>query len=424
MASDQEIMAPRTGGIFEKMFQARGVDLGGRARQRQKDFIANTLNSEIEAQIGDSTNVDLQKVLPEAYFNAARKIAALGNSSAAQELYNAGLSAVQSTATHAANLSHIKAQTDDLNEGMTEFLETTRQRDMLAERAQQFGEDTPTGAALRRRVGELDERLKVLNERGVGSQAIPREILLAQQMTAERAEQGNSTPVTTEEVWRRERDTSQRAQDYANYVEGGGKLPYKEWTMRFQSDLSANQEAPQLDLKQLFEDEKSAQDAVTSLNSMQTSLDLINEGVRTGTAAGIRQSVARAAATFLGDDPSQATINTDAYIASSAPRVVQIVRALAPVTDQDKEYVNAAVAGALDAGTPEALRKLIEIASRSQTRNVEKFNARLSRLGEQYEQVNLPAPIVAPRLNFSLPGAAAPASDIGALLDKYAPVKR
>lgn len=398
--TDQESVQDPPKGFF-----ATRMGLGGRQAARQQEFISNTLNDEIAAAIGDSNDVNLQEVLPEAYFNAARKIAALGNSTEAQKLYNAGLTAVQTTAAHAANLAHLKAQTSDLDEAPTEALETIRQRDALAERAQQFGEDTPTGAALRRRVAELDERLTVLNERGVNAGAIPREIQLATQMTRERAAAGDNTPVTTEEVWRTERMTSQRTQDYRQYVEDGGKEPYDKWILKFEGNRSANQEAPQLDLKGLFEDEGTAQAAVASLNSIKTSLDLVNEGVRTGTAAGLRQSVARAAATFLGDDPSTATVNTDAYIASSAPRVVQIVRALAPVTDQDKEYIQAAVGGALNVATPEAMRKLLEIAARSQTRNIEKYNARLARLGDQYEEVNLPAPIEAPVINFAPPAA-------------------
>lgn len=402
----EDVMRPRTG-FFSSMNLA--------AQKRQQQVISRTLNEEIEREIGDSTNVNLQEVLPKAYFNAARRIAELGNAGEAQQLYAAGVQAMQSTAEHAAKLNTMRAQAGDLDEEMSEYLETLKQRDALNDRIGQFSEDTPTGKALRERMSALNERLTVLNERGLNVPAPPREILLARQFDADREVTGGK-PGTAEEVWMRERQTSGRAQDYANYVQqetaaGRRPVPYDQWTPSFQGDIEAGQTLGGEGMKSLFTSEQSAKDAVASLNSIQSSLDLLNEGARTGTGADVRQWVARAAATFLGDDPSQATVNTDAYIATSAPRVVQIVRALAPVTDQDKEYIQAAVGGNLNAATPEAMRKLLEIAARSQTRMVQQYNDRLSRLGEVYNDVSdVFSPLEAPSINFAAPElpAAAP----------------
>lgn len=404
----EDVMRPRTG-FFSSMNLA--------AQKRQREFMARTLNEEIEREVGDSTSVNLQEVLPRAYFNAARRIAELGNAGEAQQLYAAGVQAIQTTTEHAANIGRIKAQTDDLNEEMSEYLETLKQRDALAERVGSFAEDTPTGKALRERLSSLNERLTVLNERGANVPAPPREVALARQFEADRAASGGK-PGMAEEVWSRERQTSSRAQDYANYVQQEvaaqrRPVPYDQWTPSFQGDLSAGQTLGGEGMKSLFTAEQSAKDAVASLNSIQASLGLLNEGARTGTGADLRQWVARAAATFLGEDPSQATVNTDAYIATSAPRVVQIVRALAPVTDQDKEYIQAAVGGNLNAATPEAMRKLLEIAARSQTRMVQQYNDRLSRLGGVYNDVaDVFSPVEAPAIDFGPPATPKPISQM------------
>jgi hypothetical protein len=404
-------------GFFASMMAARGMPIGGRRTARQQELVQKYLNEEMEREVGDATSVDVTKALPNAYFNAARRLAAIGGTEDAQKLYAAGMQAAQTTAEHAASLAHTKAQTSDLDEAPTEFLETTRQRDMLAEQAQKFAEDTPTGAALRKRIGELDARLTVLNERGAGSTAaLPREVVLAQNMTAERrAADPNAPPVTTEEIWNRERQTSQRAQDYAIYVErevGAGRAPvsYTAFTPEFQGQVAAGAEGGKRAVTRLDEDEELADQSLASIGSIKNSLDLLNEGVRSGTLTGTRQAIARAAATLLGEDPSAATVNTDAYIASSAPRVVEIVRALAPVTDQDKDFINAAVGGALDVATPEAMRKILEMAYRTASGKVERYNTRLSVLGEEYTEIAEDfRPRELPKIDFGAP-AAAPAA--------------
>lgn len=409
MASDQEIMAPsQGGGFFGQMFAARGINFGARAERKRQQVIAKTLNEEIEAEIGDATSVDLQKVLPSAYFNAARRIAALGNSEEAQKLYAAGMQATQTTAEYAANLAKTKATTDDLNEAPTEYLEALRQRDALAETIGKFDPESPTGKALNARMAALNERLKVLNERGA-TDNLPREVLLAQQFDADRAT-NSGQPGTAELIWGRERQTSGRAQDYANYVaqeKAAGRTPvsYDKFTPDFAGQLASGTEGGKRAVTRLDDDENNAQQAVASLSSIKNSLDLLNEGVRTGTLAGARQSIARAIATFTGDDPNAATVNTDAYIATSAPRVVEIVRALAPVTDQDKEYIQAAVGGNLNVATPEAMRKLLEIASRTQMAKIDRYNTRLGVLGEEYTNIAEDfKPVTAPKLDFAAPG--------------------
>lgn len=395
--------APR--GAAAQMLQAR-------QQERQQALVARTLNEEIEAQVGDASSVDVAKAMPSAYFNAARRLAAIGNAAEAQQLYAAGMSALQTTSEHAANLAKTKAETGDLDEAPTEYLETMRQRDNFAAQAKNFAEDTPTGAALRKQVADLDERLEILNARGGSTAALPREIVLAGQMTAERrATDPNAEPVTTEEVWNRERQTSQRAQDYANYVENeiaAGRKPvaYSAYTPEFQGQLASSQEGGKRAVTRLDEDEAAADQSLASIGSIQNSLTLLNEGLRTGTLAGARQSVARAIATLTGDDPSAATTNTDAYIASSAPRVVEIVRALAPVTDQDKEFINAAVGGALSVTTPESMRKILEMAYRTAAGKVERYNTRLGVLGEEYTNIADDfKPRELPKLDFAAPAA-------------------
>ena len=84
---------------------------------------------------------------------------------------------------------------------------------------------------------------------------------------------------------------------------------------------------------------------------------------------------------------------------------MQIVRALAPVTEQDKDYINAAIAGELNIGTPESFRKMLEIAYRAARPKIERYNNRLAVLGEEYEEIaNDFQPLTGvPELNFAPP---------------------
>lgn len=418
MADDAQVMqsAPPSG-FFAKMMESRGMPIGGRRARRQQEIVSRTLNEEIEAGVGDATSVDLQKVLPQAYFNAAQRIAALGNATEAQQLYAAGMKALQTTAEHSANLAHLRAETNNLDEAPTEYLETMRKRDQLSAQIAKFPEGTPTGDAVRRQVGELNERLELLNSRTAAAGGEPDRIIqLAREFEATRAANGGK-PGTAEQIWLRERDTSNRAQSYAKYVAdeqaaGRKPVPYAQWTPTFEGQVSANTTLGEVGMKRLDTEEQTAMQSVASISSIGNSLNMLNEGVRTGTAAGFRQGVARAAATFLGDDPSSETVNTDAYLASAAPRVVEIVRALAPVTDQDKAYIQQAVGGDLSAATPEALRKILEIAYRSQTAKVQRYNDKLNNLGEKYQDVaGVFEPIEVPTLDFTAPAASRPAED-------------
>lgn len=413
MADDARVMQsePRGGGFFGQMFAQRGINLGARHRARQQEVVSRVLNEEIEAGVGDSTSIDLQKVLPEAYFGAARRIAALGNANEAQQLYNAGMQALQTTTEHAAKLNQLRAEADNLDEAPTEYLETMRKRDQFAAQIAKFPEGTPTGDALRKQVAELDERMELLNSRTSGAGGEPDRIIqLARQFDADRVASGGK-PGTAESIWTRERDTSSRAQDYAKYVQaeqaaGRTPVPYDKWTPSFQGQISANNQLGETGVKRLDEEEQAAQQSVASIGSIKNSLDLLRGGLRTGTAAGFRQGVARAMATFLGDDPSAETVNTDTYVASAAPRVVEIVRALAPVTDQDKAYIQQAVGGELSAATPEALAKILEIAYRTQVGKIERYNDRLSGLGDKYQDVaGVFDPIEVPKVDFAAPAA-------------------
>lgn len=412
MATDAEIMSsqPRGGGFFGQMFANRGIDIGARKRAQQQQIVTKTLNEEIEAQIGDASSVNLTEALPQAYFAAARRIAALGNSEESQKLFAAGIEALQSTSKHAAELNQLRAQANQLDEAPNEFLETVRKRDALAAQLPKFGEDTPTGASLRSRIAELNNRIDVLNESDAAGAKLPDNLVEWQQYNRSRIER-NEAPVPYDVFHNEERMTSTRAQDYRAYVEterAAGRKPvaYENWTPTFQGQVTASNTLGETGIKRLDEEEATAQQSVASIGSIKNSLDLLNAGVRSGTAAGLRQSVARATATFLGDDPSAETVNTDAYIASAAPRVVEIVRALAPVTDQDKAYIQQAVAGDLSTATPEALRKMLEIAYRAQTAKITRFNERLNRLGDAYQDVaGVFDPISVPTIDFAAPAA-------------------
>lgn len=372
------------------------------AKRREQEVISRTLNEEIEAQIGDSTNVDMTDVLPRAYFNAARRIAALGSAQAAQQLYQAGMQTLESTTKYRAELDHLKAETDDLNEAQGEFLETTRQRDALTVQAAQFAEGTPTGDAVRRRVAELDARLAVLNERGVNTGAPPREIVLGAKFEADR-EANNGQPGAAEQVWRRERMTAKNPQSYALYVEQGGKESYESWTPTFEGQINASQTLGGEGMKSLFDLEGKAQEARASLQTVKNSLNILNEGIRTGPLVDARQYIARGVAEFFGDSPDQVTTNTDAYLAAAGPRVLAVARALAPVTELDLTRVEQIVGAGLTT-SPEALREVLKIVGQAQGQLIERYNKRLSTLGEHYLDVaDAFAPIEAPQIDFSPP---------------------
>jgi hypothetical protein len=402
-------------GFFAQMMASRGMPIGGRRAKRQQELVTKILNEEIEAGAGDNTSVNLTEVMPNAYFSAARRMAELGGTEESQKLYAAGMSALTATEKHRADLNLARAQAENLDEAPTEYLETLRKRDELALQLGKFAADSPTGVALQSRLTALNERLTLLNQRGA-TDGMPREIVLAGQFDKDRATTGE--PGTAERIWDRERQTSSRAQDYAVYVRqaqaaGDTPVPFTQFTPEFQAQLTAGQESGGTVIKSLNADEKTAIDATSSISSIQASLNLMNEGLRMGPGADLRQWVARASATFLGDDPSAATTNTDAYIASSAPRVVEIVRALAPVTDQDKDYIQAAVGGNLNVATPEAMRKLLEIAYRSQTRKIENYNNRLSRLGPNYLSIaGAFDPIEVPQVDFTPPATPATAPGV------------
>lgn len=357
-------------GFFAQMMAARGMPIGGRRAKRQQELFSGILNEEIEAGAGDATSVDMAKMLPEAYFRAARRIETLGNPEAAQKLYQAGVAARDANDKRDADLAKLKADTA-LVEAETEYTKNLKGR---------------TGGGADGYSSAVAEQVQIKNE-ALAAEGKP--------------------PLTSAEI--------NEIYRQASLTSAGAQVPRQTEGERAITSEQAGQVAASTSLgnegiKGLLEFETQARAARTNIRSVGRSLEQLNEGLRTGTAANVRQWVARAVATFLGEDPSAETVNTDAFMATAGPRILAEARKLAPVTELDLTKIEQIVGAGLSNATPAALREVLQEIYMAQSSIIEGYNEQLAGMSAYYGDVKARAmkPITFDQIDFSPPQPSAP----------------
>lgn len=419
--TDQEVASSGEppSGFFAQAFAARGMPMGGRRAARQKELTTRILNEEMESTLGAGDSVNVGEAVPEAYFSAARRLQELGSSEHAQQLYQAGLAAKDKFNTQAVELDKTRAETRQLDEAPGPFLPVLQKRDELVAAIAKFPEGSPTHTAMQRSIDDLNSQLAEQNAPpGTGTSAGVARI--AEENRA-RAREGKP-PLSSGEVRQRflEMDsTSSDEQAYETYVRQGGTRSKEAWLPEYVAGRSAAAKGGEGLAPRLTALEETAAGGVQQLAAVQNAIGILNEGALTGTGADVRTWTARALGTFLGDEvppevQAQAA-NTDAYIAAVSPLVLARVRALAPVTAEDRSYIERASGGQI-AMSEEALRKVLEIAARSASSSIERYNRGLSNLGDEYKVLQgLYEPLPVPTLDFTKPAPKESPRPIGAM---------
>ena len=142
--------------------------------------------------------------------------------------------------------------------------------------------------------------------------------------------------------------------------------------------------ASEASVKTITENQDKAKSAVLTLQSNQEAIDILDSGVITGTGAewitGFGKALQQAGFTLM-DNP---TDNAQAYAASAAKRVAEIITAFGSGTglsDADREYARNAAAGDITM-TEGAIRKIIDINNRAAQGAINSYNADISKLSE------------------------------------------
>jgi len=121
-----------------------------------------------------------------------------------------------------------------------------------------------------------------------------------------------------------------------------------------------------------------AKSNVTILRSIGNARKLLDEGIRTGSFANLRQDFGRMINTIGFSYNEDATTNTDTFIAEAGTRVGQVINAFGSGTglsDEDREYAEKMSAGKI-AVTKESLYKILEIHEKAARIEIEQYNKR------------------------------------------------
>lgn len=347
--TDTEVMSARRigGGFFGNLIPG----LGGRREARREDVVARYMNEELDAKIGDGSSVNLQEALPEAYFNAARRIGEIGGAREAQQLYQEGLKAQVALEKHNADIARLRATPRGTSDAALERL------DRIQETRTQEGRPLLTS----------EEQEKFIREFGMNSAESQRERF------------ADADPT------------------------------YRERTLEYNVEDTANRVSATQAIETLPEARKQAVAGAQGVEAIRGAVDMLNEGVRTGTAANLRQWFARTLATLGGMPVDEQAIvdNTDAYLGAISPLVFARVTALRPVTQEERGYVEQMAGGDI-ALTEGSIRKLLEIAYKASRRDIEAYGRNRSFLSgnETYGRAieGAFAPVDMPgEVNFSKP---------------------
>lgn len=226
-------------------------------------------------------------------------------------------------------------------------------------------------------------------------------------INAYRKEHGQA-PIDPEEYLSQRRGSSADSQLYAQYVQsavarGEKPLSIDEFLVRFRGEASGAQQLGEVGMKRLDTQYDAASQARAALNTIGEAESLLNEGIRTGTAATQRNAFARTLDTVLGrqTDEEALSANTDAYLANAGQLVGQAIKAFGAGTglsDTDREFATRMAGGSVQV-TEAALRKILEIQRKVQVNQIEKYNRQYDRLSGRYgevadfyERIDIPKP--------------------------------
>lgn len=213
-----------------------------------------------------------------------------------------------------------------------------------------------------------------------------------------RKEAGKLVPgeVDPSEYLAQRRGSSADSQLYAQYVQGatarGEKLlPIEQFLSRFRGEVAGSQQLGEVGMKRLDTQYDAASQARAALNTIGEAEDLLDAGIRTGTAATQRNAIARAFDTVLGrqTDDEALSANTDAYLANQGQLVGQAIKAFGAGTglsDADREFATQMAAGSVQVNEA-TLRKVLEIQRKVQTNLIDKYNRQYDRLSGSYNEV-------------------------------------
>jgi hypothetical protein len=134
--------------------------------------------------------------------------------------------------------------------------------------------------------------------------------------------------------------------------------------------------------KDLVTRRKEATDAKHSLISSNTAIDLLNEGIITGTGANFLVATGKALQRVGINFSEDAVENTEAFVANQAKQVAQIIKAFGAGTglsDADREYAEKAAAGKITA-SEKSIRRIIDINQRASMNVIQEFNTDIGKL--------------------------------------------
>ena len=135
--------------------------------------------------------------------------------------------------------------------------------------------------------------------------------------------------------------------------------------------------------KNLLDQQGAAQDAVTSLQSTQEALSLLNSGVITGFGADFKLGLGKALQQVGFHGADDAIANTEAYVAQRVQETGRLIKMFGSGTglsDADRAYAAKAAAGQISLDEA-SIRKILEINQRAAQNVISRFNSRLQDVG-------------------------------------------
>ena len=203
-------------------------------------------------------------------------------------------------------------------------------------------------------------------------------------------------PLNPESYLAQKRQTTQDLQNYnqylANLKPGETPMSLQEYTTQLKGSIASAQQLGDVGMKRLDTQYTDATKAVQSLDAIHQARELLSAGIRSGTAATLRQNIGRALDTLLGrqTDEQSLTSNTDAYVANAGRLVGQVIRAFGSGTglsDADRQYAAQIAGGSIEL-TQGALKRLMDIQEKVQKYSIDQYNRQYAKLADKYSNVS------------------------------------